>query len=119
MHKEPLTTQQDSPSLTWKNVKSLVEKLPELKSWLNHSKDLSDTMKNELVKDRTFFRKFVPKIVGSNKEEQVEFLIKQAKKLSSKTYIQAALKLIPAQPDFLSLQKKIDVIMPLFTILSI
>ena len=51
-------------------------------------------------------------------------MIKQAKKLSSKTYIQAALKLIPAQPDFLSLQKKnrryhahvhnlIDIVLPI------
>ena len=62
-------------------------------------------MKKELVKDRTFLRKLVSKVVGNNKEEQVELLAQQARKISSTTYVQAALKLIPAQPDFLSLKK--------------
>ena len=62
-------------------------------------------MKKELA-DRTFFRRLVNKVVGNNKEEQVKFLAQQARRISSKTYVQAALRLIPALPDFRSLQKK-------------
>ena len=46
------------------------------------------------------------KLVGNKSADQVEFLIKQARKISRRTYIQTALKTIPLPPDYCSLQKK-------------
>lgn len=85
---------------------------------------MSATVRNELVKERTFFGKLVHKLVGDKKDEQVEFLVKQARKISRTTYIQIALNSIPLPPDYCSLQQRarrnhahihrlIDIILPI------
>lgn len=56
-------------------------------------------------KERSLFRKLVAKLGGTDKEEQIAFLIDQARKISSTTYIKAALKSISPPPDYGTLPK--------------
>ena len=55
---------------------------------------------------RLLFRKLLVKLAGEDKDEQVAFMVHQARKVSSKTYIKAVLESIPNQPDYVTLDKK-------------
>ena len=72
-----------------------------------------DTFRNQSMsqrkhrsKERSLFRKFLAKLAGPDKEDQVAFMVYQAQVISSKTYVKAVLKSIPEIPDYLTLQKK-------------
>ena len=72
-----------------------------------------DTFRNQSMsqrkhrsKERSLFRKFLAKLAGPDKEDQVAFMVNQAQVISSKTYVKAVLKSIPEIPDYLTLQKK-------------
>ena len=95
----------DTP-LTWKTLKTAIEALPDLTTWLNLSRDeLSARQQESISRRRTFFRKLVEKVVGTNKEEQVKFLIREARKINKNTYVQSARSSIPTPPDYRSLAK--------------
>ena len=76
------------------------------------------------VRERKVFRKLAAKLAGADKEDQVAFLIDQARKVDRKTYVVAALKSITTPPDYISIQKDkrptyahvhrlIDIILPI------
>ena len=79
---------------------------------INQIPDQTDTFRNQptsfhkrIFSENTLFRKLVAKLVGEDIEEQIAFLMHQARKMSSTTYIKAALKSIPPPPDYATLQK--------------
>ena len=51
-------------------------------------------------------RKLLAKLTGNDKDAQLEFLMKVARKTSRQTYVQVALETIPIPPDYASLEKK-------------
>ena len=57
-------------------------------------------------KERNLFRKLLAKLAGEDKDEQVEFLVHHARKISRKTYIKVVLESIPDPPDYITLEKK-------------
>ena len=104
MHQESLLTNDNQ--LTWKTLRTAINTLPDLTTWLNiSSDDLSPRQIENISRRRSFFRKLVEKVVGMNKDEQVAFLISEARKINQKTYVQAALSSIPKPPDYSSLDR--------------
>ena len=105
MHGESLQRSANNP-LTWITLKSSIETLPDLTTWLEiSSNDISARQKEDISRRRSFFRKLLEKVVGNDKDQQVEFLIQEARKINKKTYVQAALRSIPMPPDYSSLDK--------------
>ena len=57
-------------------------------------------------KERTVFRRFLAKLSGDDKNDQIAFLINQAQKISRRTYVKVALHSIQKPPDYATLQKR-------------
>ena len=64
-------------------------------------------MSSDIVsRERNLFRQLLAKLAGEDKDEQVEFLVHHARKISRKTYIKVVLESIPDPPDYITLEKK-------------
>ena len=85
------------------NLENCIRKFPgRTSSFRNQSKK----QKEKTSKERDLFRKLTVKFAGTNKDEQVAFLLSQAETISSKLdVVKASLNLIPKLPDFKELKK--------------
>ena len=57
------------------------------------------------LRERKVFRELTAKLAGGSKEDQVVFLINQARKVDRKTYVLAALRSVTIPPEYISIQK--------------
>ena len=82
------------------SLKEVIDRIPEQAQTY---KNQTESQQNKRSKERSLFRKFLAKLAGNDKEDQVAFLVNQAKVISRKTYIKAMLQSIPKQPDYLTI----------------
>ena len=86
-------------TMNFKTLLSSIDKLP----W-TVKEDGNDSVKKG-SQEGTLFRRLLEKLLGNDKQNQLNFLMHQAKVIDRKTYITRALKTIPKPPTYSELTK--------------
>ena len=94
------------PPLTKGFLSSLHKVLDKIPDQVDSFQSLSQYQVEKRSKDRKMFRKLLSKLSGNDKDDQIAFLINEARTISSQTYVKVALKSIPRPPDYATLLKK-------------
>ena len=86
-------------TMTFKTFLSLIDKLP----WIV-KEDFNESVKKG-SREGILSRRILEKLLGNDKQNQLNFLMHQAKVIDRKTYITRALKTIPKPPTYSELTK--------------
>ena len=84
-----------SPRL--ENVRTAIRELPD--QLVGYSSQTSRQKRKKLVQ-RKIFRELLVKLAGSNVDDQITFLVDQAKTISKRTYVHVTLASMDVAPDF-------------------
>ena len=86
-------------TMNFKTLLSSIDKLP----W-TVKEDGNDSVKKG-SQEGTLFRRLLEKLLGNDKQSQLNFLLHQARVIDRKTFITRALKIIPIPPTYSELTK--------------
>ena len=94
------------PPLTKGVLSSLDKVLDQIPDQTNAFRSQTDYQFKKRFKERMVFRKLLAKLSGNEKDDQIEFLINEARLISSQTYVKVTLKSIQKPPDYATLAKR-------------
>ena len=94
--------------LTTAMLSSLKQAIDEMPSEPCPFRNITPSALKKRKKFCVLFRKLLAKLAGDDIDEQIAFMVKQMRKISSKTYVKAVLESIPDPPDYNTLEKKTD-----------
>ena len=86
-------------------INALYDAVQALPEQVNGYRSQSDRQKRKRATERSIFRDLLSKLAGTDSEDQMKFLVDQAKKISRNTYVKLTLDSFKLPPDFATLPK--------------